>query len=109
MLGIKTSTIERAIVQRGKAGLAAIRDRDPEPALLEPYAYGKAGVEVVIDHQDAPHEPSPSPRRTLNAPCLPSLPNGTTFHIIARQFCLANQYTSAFPPQIGGLSALYSV
>src|SRR5207248_1662384 len=45
-----------------------------EPAPLEPYAYGKAGVEVVIDHQDAPHEPSPSPRPTLNAPCLPSLP-----------------------------------
>lgn len=45
---------------------------------------GKAGVQVVIDHQDAPHEPPPSPRRTLNAPCLPSLPIGTTFHTIAR-------------------------
>jgi len=31
--------IERAVVQRGETALAAIRDRDPEPALLEPYAY----------------------------------------------------------------------
>jgi hypothetical protein len=39
----------------GKTALAAIRDRDPEPALLEPYADRKARVQVVIDHQDATH------------------------------------------------------
>src|SRR5207247_8994551 len=42
-----------AIVQRGEAALAAIRDRDPEPA-LEPYAHGKAAAPVAIDRQDAP-------------------------------------------------------
>jgi hypothetical protein len=51
--------IERAIVQRGETALTAIRDRDPEPALLEPYAYGKAGVPVVIDYQDATHDDPP--------------------------------------------------
>jgi hypothetical protein len=39
----------------GKTALAAIRDRGPEPALLEPYADRKARVQVVIDHQDATH------------------------------------------------------
>jgi hypothetical protein len=76
--------IERAIAQRGKAALGAVRDRDPESALLEPYAHGKAGMQVVIDHQDAPHDPPPSPRRTLNAPVSHPGPKGTTFHTTAR-------------------------
>src|SRR6185369_1329242 len=65
--------IERAVVQRGEAALTAVRDRDPEPALPEPYAYGKAGVPVVIDYQDATHDPPPSwrgrPMRLVGHPC----------------------------------------
>jgi hypothetical protein len=53
-------------------------------ALLEPYAYGKAGMQVVMDHQDATHDPLLSWRRTLSAPFQPSLLKGTTFHAIAR-------------------------
>jgi hypothetical protein len=70
--------------RRGRAPSSRRRHRDPEPALLEPYAHGKAGVPVVIDHQGAPHDPSPSPRRTLNAPFRPSLQKGTNLHTIAR-------------------------
>jgi hypothetical protein len=63
-----------------KTALAAIRDRDPELALLEPYADRKACVQVVIDHKD-----------------------------VTAGFCLANQHATEFPPQITGLSALHSV
>ena len=43
------------------------------PAPLEPYAYGKAGVQVVIDHQDATHYLPPLRHRTRST-CLVSHP-----------------------------------
>ena len=43
------------------------------PAPLEPYAYGKAGVQVVIDLQDATHYLPPLRHRTRST-CLISQP-----------------------------------
>jgi hypothetical protein len=101
--------IERTLVQRGEPALAAIRDRDPEPALLEPYAYGKAGVQVVIDHQDATHDHllvarMRSMRFIGRLQIWDDLP-----HDRVGRFCLANQCATAFLPQITRLSALHSV
>lgn len=62
-----------------------IRDRDPEPALLEPYA----------DRKDA------ACRRPLA-----KKKDGLSLKRPAG-FCLANQHATAFPPQITGLSALH--
>lgn len=62
----------------GKTSLAAIRDRDPEPALLEPYADRKACVQVVIDHQDVTHDPPPLRYRMRRAGD-PSLKKGRPF------------------------------
>jgi hypothetical protein len=62
----------------GKTALAAIRDRDPEPALLEPYADRKACVQVVIDHQDVTHDPPPLRYRMRRAGD-PSLKKGRPF------------------------------
>jgi hypothetical protein len=67
----------------GKTALAAIRDRDPEPALLEPYADRKACVQVVIDHQDVTHDPPPLRYRMRRAGDL-SLKR-TAFHSNARR------------------------
>ena len=61
-----------------KTALAAIRDRDPEPALLEPYADRKACVQVVIDHQDVTHDPPPLRYRMRRAGD-PSLKKGRPF------------------------------
>ena len=62
----------------GKTALAAIRDRDPEPALLEPYADRKACVQVVIDHQDVTHDPPPL-RYRMRRVGDPSLKKGRPF------------------------------
>jgi hypothetical protein len=66
----------------GKTALAAIRDRDPEPALLEPYADRKACVQVVIDHQDVTHDP---PLLRYAACRRPLAKKGTAFHSNARR------------------------
>ena len=92
----------------GKTALAAIRDRDPEPALLEPYADRKACVQVVIDHQDVTHDPPPLRYRMRRAGD-PSLKRDGLSLKRPAGFCLANQHATAFPPQITGLSALHSV
>jgi hypothetical protein len=92
----------------GKTALAAIRDCDPEPALLEPYADRKARVQVVIDHQDVTHDPPP-----LRIGCgVPATPREKRDGLSLKRpagFCLANQRATAFPRQITDLSALHSV
>jgi hypothetical protein len=100
--------IERAIVQRGEAALAAIRDCAPEPALLEPDAYGKVcRSSSTTKMRRMSHLPCRVGRsmRLVGRPCQKGQPSTQS----RGQFCLANQCTIAFPPQIAGLSALYSV
>ena len=48
--------VERRVVERREAVGPAVRDRDPETAPLEPGAYRKAGMKVVIDNQNATHD-----------------------------------------------------
>lgn len=61
MFGIKTSTIIRSNVP----SFNAVRPLSPPSAiatlnpLLKPYAYRQASVPVVIDDQDATHDPPP--------------------------------------------------
>jgi hypothetical protein len=51
---ISDHQVERAIVHRRETVRAAVRERNPETALLEPDADGK-GVPFVIEHKDATH------------------------------------------------------
>jgi len=89
----------------GKTALAAIRDRDPEPALLEPYADRKGVCASTTKMRRIATSLAAS-----DAACRrPLAKKGTAFHSHARRgFCLANQHATAFPPQITGLSALHS-
>jgi hypothetical protein len=93
---------------------SAIRDRDPEPALLEPYTHGKAGMPVVIDHQDTTHTHLPHgagrSMRLVSHPCKKGpVIKGRPSTRPRGRFCLANQRAISFLPQIGGLSALHRV
>ena len=91
LLGFRQALVDHAeqrhrLERLAQAPRRAEAKRHPEPALLEPYAYGKAGVQVVIDHQDATQDPPPSWRGRAQCAlsAIPAEGKRTSFHTIAR-------------------------
>jgi hypothetical protein len=89
-----------------RTALATVRERDPEPALLE---HMPMATRVCRSSSTIRMRRMTSSLAASDAACRRPLAregDGLSLKRLA-VFCLANQHTIAFPPQIAGLSALY--
>ena len=90
----------------GKPVGAAVGDRNPETRSLEPGAYRKASMQVVIDDQNATHDGllrrvKRAPRHNRERTTQEAFALGTTEGITSGRFVLRISALFTFPTQIG--------